>query len=228
MDKDLVILIPAYNEEPRIGKVLKVVCSFHWYQKPRVIVIDDGSRDLTSSQASRFPVQLVRHPENRGKGAALQSGIHHARRADYWLFLDADLINLQSHHLQALLSPLEANEELGMTVGQFVGGKAKVDLAQRLLKILNGQRGLAGSFVEQLPDLSWSLFGVEVFLSRFAERLGVPVAITRLQGISHYTKVEKFGYYKGNYHRVKMYWECLRAQLYWRYYLEGARKTQQI
>lgn len=225
MGTQLVILIPAYNEEPRIGEVLKVVCSFRWYQEPRIIVIDDGSRDNTALQASRYPVEVITHTENRGKGAALQSGIQHAKCSDYWLFLDADLINLQLEHLWALLTPLEENESWGMIVGQFVGGRFKVDLVQWLLHILNGQRALSGAFVEQLPDLSWSLFGVEVFLSRLAHRLGFPVRLRKLQGISHHTKVEKFGFYRGNYHRVKMYLECLRAQILWPNYLKGAGKT---
>lgn len=227
MGDELVILIPAYNEGPRIGEVLKVVCSFIWSKEPRIIVIDDGSLDDTYSQASRYPVELLRHEKNRGKGAALQSGITYAKKADYWVFLDADLINLRVEHLQALLDPLKENRDLGMTVGQFVGGRLKVDMVQYLLSILNGQRALSGDFVQELPDLSWSLFGVEVFLSRLAYLFGFSVAKPRLEGISHHTKVEKYGFFEGNYHRVKMYLECLRAHLYWKYNLEG-RKTQEV
>lgn len=224
MGKDLVILIPAYNEGPRIGAVLKVVCSFRWYNEPRIIIIDDGSLDDTYNVASSFPVEVLTHSTNRGKGAALQTGINYARKSDYWLFLDADLINLQVEHLERLLLPFERNEALGMTIGQFVGGRFKVDMVQWLLRILNGQRGLSGTFVERLPDLSWSLFGVEVFMCRIAKRLGIPVETPALKGISHYTKVEKYGIFQGNILRVKMYLECLRAHFYWQSHLKGIKE----
>jgi dolichol-phosphate mannosyltransferase len=65
----LVFGIPAYNEEARIGDVLRDVT--RWPGNPRVLVVDDGSRDGTAAVVSRFPgVELIRHPQNRGLAAA--------------------------------------------------------------------------------------------------------------------------------------------------------------
>ena len=65
------ILIPAYNEESRICDVLDVVCE---YKRPKhVIVIDDGSTDNTYNDALKYPVEILRHDKNKGKGAALQT-----------------------------------------------------------------------------------------------------------------------------------------------------------
>ena len=159
--QSVTILIPAYNEEPRIGAVLDVVCSYP--REKHIIVIDDGSQDDTYKAAKRDSVKVLRHEENLGKGAALQTGIDHAEEPHFWVFLDADLINLGHHHIDALLAPLEENPEVGMTIGMFQsGGKKNVDLAQRYFSILNGQRGLADFFVKSLPSLSWSI-GVEIF-----------------------------------------------------------------
>ena len=65
----LVFGIPAYNEEARIGDVLRDVTSRPG--NPSVIVVDDGSSDRTAEVVSRWPgVELVRHAENRGLAAA--------------------------------------------------------------------------------------------------------------------------------------------------------------
>ena len=214
-NEQLVILIPAYNEEPRIGSVLHVVCQYK--NNKRVIVIDDGSEDNTERIAQQYPVEVLRHTKNLGKGAALQTGINHVGETPYWLFLDADLINLKHEHIEALLNPFENNQKVGMTIGMFQqGGKLGVDLAQRFFGILNGQRGLSGEFVNSLPDLSWARFGVEIFLSRVAQYRGVSVDTPVLKGITHHTKESKLGYIPGFYYRLQMYQECLFALFNWK------------
>lgn len=218
MKKETVILIPAHNEGSRIGPVLDVVCSYEG--KARVVVIDDGSGDDTRLKAEKYPVEVVSHQENRGKGAALQTGIHHAGAADYWVFLDADLINLTRGHIDQLVGPLQEDPGVAMVVGRFVEGKKNVDLVQRFISITNGQRGLAGWFVRRFPDLDWCRFGVEVFMTRLAEHWGLPILTPHLRKVTHYTKEEKFGLVRGFYYRMLMYGECLHAHFVWRNHLD--------
>ena len=216
--KEIAILIPAFNEEPRIDSVLEIVCSYKASKK--VVVIDDGSDDKTRLRAERHPVVLLRHKRNLGKGAALQTGINHIKHAERWLFLDADLINLQHEHLNTLLHPLDNGEGIGMTVGKLLaGGKFHVDLAQKYFGILNGQRALTDWFVEQLPDLSWSRFGVEIFLSKTAHTRNIPVAEPLLTGLTHHTKGNKLGPVAGFHYRLQMYRECLYTLAVWRKYV---------
>lgn len=217
MEKSIVILIPAYNEGRRIEPVLDVVCSYE--QKTKVVVIDDGSVDDTRSKAEKYPVEIVSHEENRGKGAALQTGINTAGPADYWVFLDADLINLRHEHIDQLLEPLMEYPNTAMTVGRFVEGRKNVDLVQRFISITNGQRGLAGWFVSRFPDLNWCRFGIEVFMTRLAEHWQLPVKTPHLKKISHYGKEEKFGILRGSYYRMLMYKECLNAHFVWKNHL---------
>ena len=212
-DTQLTILIPAYNEGPRIGAVLDVVCGFS--RDKRVVVIDDGSEDDTTEQAGKYPAEVVSLDRNLGKGAALQRGIDHVGRSLLWLFLDADLIGLRHSHMESLLGPVEEGEA-AMSVGVFRGGKPAVDAAQRWVSILNGQRGLADDFVSALPDLSWSRFGVEVFLSRVAAHRGYPVSMPHLEGLSHHTKEAKLGFVPGFRYRLQMFGECLHALRTWR------------
>lgn len=220
MNTSLVTLVPALNEEARIGKVLDVLCDM--FPFGRTVVIDGGSIDQTTEIAKKYPVELLSFDKSLGKGAALQAGINHAKQSDYWLFIDADLINLRPLHLIELLLPLHNDPHLAMTVGKFKGGRSLTDIAHHCFSILNGQRGLAGWFVEKLPDLSWSHFGVEIFLSKFAQNQGYSIAHPYLPELTHHTKEAKFGFIRGFPYRLKMYGECLYSIFTWKSKIDSA------
>ncbi|MBI1874907.1 MAG: glycosyltransferase family 2 protein [Acidobacteria bacterium] len=81
------IVIPAYNEGPVIGRVVAtLVASARWHQ---ILVVDDGSTDDTGAAAERHGATVVRHPYNKGNGAAIKSGIRRAS-GEYTLIIDAD------------------------------------------------------------------------------------------------------------------------------------------
>ncbi len=63
-------ILPAYNEEVSIGSVMLRTRQYD----DRVIVIDDGSSDHTAEVAEMAGAEVIRHPKNRGKGAALKTG----------------------------------------------------------------------------------------------------------------------------------------------------------
>src|SRR5262249_56567983 len=92
----LSILIPAYQEEKTIAEVLRRVLSAPTLGFAKeIIVCDDGSRDGTQEEIEKIAadhpeVKLVRHPENRGKGAAIRTALEQAT-GDYVLIQDADL-----------------------------------------------------------------------------------------------------------------------------------------
>lgn len=212
MKADAVAIVPAYNEAPRIARVLQVILS-----SPRVaqiVVVDDGSTDETGDVVKGFPVSLLQWEQNRGKGAALQAALDHVRDARRYLLLDADLVNLRHEHMETLLAPLE-DPAVAMAIGVFrAGSKGHVNLAQRYFSILNGQRALSREFVSILPDLSWSRFGVEILLTRFARLAQQKVVYPELVGITHVTKEEKMGLARGFSYRLQMYRECLYSLFY--------------
>lgn len=90
----LSLIIPAYNEEDRIGTTLDRTLRYLQGQPYRweVIVVDDGSRDRTGHQVRRYApdVRLYSLMTNRGKGAAVRTGMLLAR-GYYRAFTDADL-----------------------------------------------------------------------------------------------------------------------------------------
>ncbi len=87
-----VYIVPAYEAEATVGEVVRGLLQ-GWPAQlgpARVIVVDDGSRDETSARARAAGAQLLRHPENRGKGAALLSGLGAARAAGATLAVSVD------------------------------------------------------------------------------------------------------------------------------------------
>ncbi len=85
----VLLVIPVYNEAASLPQVLAAVRTL-W--PGEVLVVDDGSTDATPDIARREGVALVRHPDNRGYGAALLSGFAWGEKQGYhWVItMDAD------------------------------------------------------------------------------------------------------------------------------------------
>jgi glycosyltransferase involved in cell wall biosynthesis len=99
------IVIPAFNEQATIAGVLDRVCDLDL--DAEVLVVDDGSTDATAElveQAGHDAVRLLRHGRNRGKGAAVRTGIA-ASAGDVVVIQDADL-EYDPRDLPKLLAPL--------------------------------------------------------------------------------------------------------------------------
>jgi len=198
------VLIPAYNEEATIAGVVRVAKEAGF----PVVVADDGSEDRTAQEAAKAGAQVVRLPQNRGKGGALAEGLKRVE-TPWVLLLDADLLGLAPQHLHALLAPV-AEGEAEMTVGVFQGGRLATDLAMRLTPFLSGQRALRTEDLRGVPGLPDARYDLELLLTRHAQREGWRVLYLPLPGVSQVMKEEKRGILPGFLHRLRMYREILR------------------
>lgn len=89
----LAILIPAYNEEKTLAKVLKSIPRhFPKISRMEIIVVSDGSTDKTAAIAQKMQVTLISHFVNRGLGGALGTGFEYVRKNNFdcLLTFDAD------------------------------------------------------------------------------------------------------------------------------------------
>ena len=84
------VIIPCLNEAASIGLLVRQVRQV----LPAVMVVDDGSSDDTANEATLSGAEVIQHPRNRGKGAALATGLRHAREKGFaWaLLMDGDVV----------------------------------------------------------------------------------------------------------------------------------------
>ena len=122
---DLLVIIPAYNEAPNVGRVIAAIRAC--LPGADIVVIDDGSRDQTAEAARQAGAGVVSLPYNMGYGAALQTGYKYARENGYQFLaqIDAD----GQHDPAYILDMLDL----------LRGGQADVVIGSRFL-IDNGYR----------------------------------------------------------------------------------------
>ena len=113
------IVIPAYNESPRIskalGEVLRVVRQRGWHAE--VLVVNDGSTDRTAAIVAEFAqlnpeVRLLNNLENRGKGFSVRHGVLNAV-GEIVMFTDADL-SAPMEEAERLFSALDQGADIAI------------------------------------------------------------------------------------------------------------------
>jgi glycosyltransferase involved in cell wall biosynthesis len=112
-DTALSVLMPVYNERATIETAIeRVLAEDHSVDGLELIVVDDGStdgtRELLDSRGWPDNVHVLCHDRNRGKGAALRTGLERAA-GDYCTIMDADL-EYDPSNFSSLLAPLRAGE----------------------------------------------------------------------------------------------------------------------
>lgn len=159
------IVIPAFNEEPAVGPLVTALREGgNWRE---IIVVDDGSSDATAERAREAGATVVRHPYNKGNGAAVKTGIRHAS-GEFVLIVDGDgqhraadavrlvsrlgeydlVIGARSSGTQATRMRLLGNAALNRLAGHLTG--------RRILDLTSGFRGARRSqlreFLHLLPN----------------------------------------------------------------------------
>jgi dolichol-phosphate mannosyltransferase len=127
--KKLSIIIPVYNEEKTVAKLLKKLLSTKFPVKQvEYLVIDDGSTDNSKLKIQSLKlkkIKLLSHKKNMGKGAAVKTGLQKAT-GDFVVIQDADL-EYDPKDIIKLLEPIKK-------------GKAKVVYGTRLRRLPNFKR----------------------------------------------------------------------------------------
>ena len=139
------VVIPAFNEAAAIADVVGVLRSAgRWHE---IIVVDDGSSDGTAERASAAGATVVRHPYNKGNGAAVKSGIRRAT-AEFVLIIDAD----GQHPPEDALRLVSALGDYDLVVGARSGATQATQARRAGNSLLNRLAGyLTG---REIPDLT--------------------------------------------------------------------------
>jgi len=208
--RTVAVIIPAKDEEQRIGNVLRAATASKLATE--VIVVSDGSTDRTADVASKFQgVTVVRLPVNLGKGAAMAKGVAKTK-AHYLAFVDADLQGLTGDHIDQIIEPVLA-DRCEVCIGVFRGGKFWSDAAQKFAPYISGQRAMKRSIFDGAPDLTELRFGVEYALNQQAKRVKARVLRVVIRGVSNYHKEQKLGIGKGLSARYKMFQDIRHAMI---------------
>lgn len=135
---DISVVIPAYNEAGRLGSTLQRAVDYLSRRgvSYEILVVDDGSRDRTIEVAEGFSghgVRVIRHERNRGKGAAIKTGIMASLGAEV-LLSDADAS-----------TPIEELEKLERRLGEA--------------PVVLGSRAVAGADIRQHQPIYREIMG---------------------------------------------------------------------
>ncbi|MCS7201089.1 MAG: PIG-L family deacetylase [Patescibacteria group bacterium] len=180
-------IIPAYNEEGRVGRVVKVVKSYGYVSE--VIVVSDGSNDGTVKEAKDSGAdKVIELKKNLGKGGAVFMGAQYAQ-SDFLLLLDADLVNLNHNHLDLLIKPI-LNDQADMTIGVLAD-----DPNQNIFPMLSGQRVLRKELILENSFLKKSRFQLELILNQLAKEHNQRVLFVNLFGLGHVRKRSKYRFW---------------------------------
>ena len=144
----LTVIIPAYNEAVTIEQLLKKVFDAPIGIDKEVLVINDGSTDTTAFILEKYnnKVQIIEHGVNKGKGAAIRTGLEYAS-GDLVIIQDADL-EYDPNDFQKLLEPI-------------VNGRADVVFGSRNLSPNNKRAGsiyyFGGVVLTKLANLLFNI-----------------------------------------------------------------------
>src|SRR5207344_2305539 len=139
------VVIPAYNEAASIATVVHDLTSAAGWQE--ILVVDDGSTDDTGARAAAAGARVVRHPYNKGNGAAVKTGIR-TESGEYVLIIDAD-----GQHQPA--DALRLTARLG-DYDLVVGARSKETQAGSARRWGNAALNRLASFLTErdIPDLT--------------------------------------------------------------------------
>ncbi|MBI5680350.1 MAG: glycosyltransferase family 2 protein [Methanobacterium sp.] len=207
----IITIIPAYNEEKAILGVIKKSLEYS-----DVLVVDDGSKDDTYNLAKKTGAQVIKHDKNRGKGAAIKTGLKKALKKNYeaYILLDGD----GQHDPDNIPSFISSINGFGLVIGsRFIEGTPKnMPLSRRLSNRIttslikyvtdfeitdsqSGFRAISADAAEYFINIKHDDYAYESEMLYVASKSKIKVKEVGIDSIyqlekSHITKIHVFKY----------------------------------
>src|SRR5256714_15586320 len=123
-------VIPAYQEQKHVGEVAKRART----QLEHALVVDDGSIDSTADRARAAGVDVVVHPQNRGKGESIKTGLRYwfDRGSEYVVILDADGQHLPEE-ISRFVDTAGSESDAKIFVGSRMNDTTTMPLVRRIV-----------------------------------------------------------------------------------------------
>jgi dolichyl-phosphate beta-glucosyltransferase len=197
------IVIPAYDEEARLGDSVEIILRYIEREKlsAELIIVDDGSKDKTVEIAEKacaeFPdlqTKVIGYEKNRGKGYAVKIGLQ-AAGADIAVFSDADL-STPIEEIEKLVKPIR-DGEYDVTFGSRALDRSLIATHQPMLREQGGR--VMNLIIKTMSGLPFSdtQCGFKAFdMKKFRPLLDL-------------MKIDRFGFdieflFVANYHNLRL------------------------
>jgi dolichol-phosphate mannosyltransferase len=178
VNRKLHVVLPSYNEEVALSRLFPQfeVLASQIKEELQLVVVDDGSSDQTAVVATswmgKVPVQVVRFPENRGYGAALEAGIRtcsmNLGSDDLIATMDAD----DTHPPSYLVSMIEAldTRNLDVVIASRYAPGSKQEGVPWYRRVLSKEASRLYRWVFHLPEVHDYSCGYRLFRAGLAQR----------------------------------------------------------
>ena len=195
------VVIAAFNEAQTI--VESVAEALQCPGAREVIVVDDGSCDLTADlAASAGATKVIRLARNSGKAAAMAAGVAEAC-SDIILFLDADITGLTPDKMSSIVQPV-VDGRFEMYVGVRARKTIWLNRLLRYTPIIGGERAVTRRLWNSVPQHYREGFKIEIALNHRAKQFERKMGFALITGTVHQIKEKKYGLLEGLLRRALM------------------------
>lgn len=179
-------IIPYYNEQARIGRIVKAVVASEWVKE--VILVNDGSDDLGYIGPKHPKIIHLKHKVNKGKSDAMKTGFF-AAKEKYVMFLDADLNGLTTNNVDQLILPvLKGNFDVSISKREYFS----------FFDVFTGDRVMnRNDWTVFFQNVEATNNGTEIRMNRFTLLAQMRFCRVNWSGVTQTYKAEKIGYFQG-------------------------------